>query len=303
MTLKRHIFMYDIGDNLDFILLNIGYSELNANWNWKNIYSPFARIYYVKEGEARTKIGGKLYTLKPGHIYLTPPFTLHNDECDGYFSLYYIHFYERAMNKESVFDKYDFPVGIKAESLDLLLTERLLKINPERHLSNIDPELYDNLPNFSQYIADNNKIPRHSIIETQGILYQLIAKFFATAKVKSDNKDSRITSGLKYIHENTDKDISIDQLADIACITKDHFIRIFKKEMECTPLKYINLKKIEKAQLLLLTTDISIRDIALELAIDNISYFNRMFKLHIGKTPTEYRAEYNKQQTFVNIGD
>lgn len=73
--------------------------------------------------------------------------------------------------------------------------------------------------------------------------------------------------------------------------------------MECTPLKYINLKKIEKAQLLLLTTDISIRDIALELAMDNISYFNRMFKLHIGKTPTEYRAEYNNQQTFVNIGD
>ena len=295
--------MYDIGDNLDFILLNIGYSELNANWNWRNVYSPFARIYYVKGGEARTKIGGKLYILKPGHIYLTPPFTLHNDECDGYFSLYYIHFYERAMNKESVFDKYDFPVGIKAESLDLLLTERLLKINPERHLSNIDPELYDNLPNFSQYIADNNKIPLHSIIETQGILYQLIAKFFETAKVKSDNKDSRITSGLKYIHENTDKDISIDQLADIACITKDHFIRIFKKEMKCTPLKYINLKKIEKAQLLLLTTDISIRDIALELAIDNISYFNRMFKQHVGQTPSGYRSEYNKQRVFGNIGD
>ena len=77
-----------------FILLNVGYSELNANWNWKSVYSPFARIYYVKEGRAKTKIGDKTYLLEPDHLYLTPPFTLHDNECDSYFSLYYIHFYE-----------------------------------------------------------------------------------------------------------------------------------------------------------------------------------------------------------------
>ena len=279
---------------LDLILLNVGYSELNADWNWKGIYSPFARIYYVEKGEAKTRIGGKSYPLKPGHLYLTPPFTLHDDECDSYFSLYYIHFYEKALKKESIFDIYKFPIEIKAGTLDLLLTERLLYINPDRHLRHYDPKLYDNPPTFSQYIADNNRMPMHSSIETQGILYQLMSKFLETAEIKTSNRDIRISKSLQYIHENINKDISVLNLSNIACLSDDHFIRLFRSEMGYTPLKYINLKKIEKAQLLLLTTDTPIRDVAFELSIDNISYFNRIFKQYTGKTPGEYRSEHNR---------
>jgi YesN/AraC family two-component response regulator len=42
----------------------------------------------------------------------------------------------------------------------------------------------------------------------------------------------------------------------------------------------------------LLTTDMPVRNIALELSVDNISYFNRLFKQHTGKAPAAYRAEY-----------
>lgn len=286
--------MLKSNEELSLILLNVGYSELNANWNWKNVCSPFARIYYVKEGRAKTKIGNKTYLLEPDNLYLIPPFTLHNNECDCYFSLYYIHFYEKVINKQSIFDMYDFPIGIKASLLDLALTQRLLEINPDRCLHHFDPQLYDNPPIFSQYIANNNKMSLHSSVETQGILYQLMAKFLELIRMKSNNTDIRINKSLLYIHENIDKDISIDQLADIACITEDHFIRLFKKEMNYTPTKYINLKKMEKAQLFLLTTNLPIRSIAFDLSIDNISYFNRIFKQHTGKTPTQYREEYKR---------
>ena len=52
---------------LNFSLLNVGYSELNANWNWKKVNSPFARIYYVKGGEAKTRFNDHTYILEPGH--------------------------------------------------------------------------------------------------------------------------------------------------------------------------------------------------------------------------------------------
>jgi AraC-like DNA-binding protein len=276
----------------DFILLNIGYSELNANWNWKEIYSPFARLYYVKAGEARTCIRNKVYPLEPGCLYLTPPFSLHNDECDGYFSLYYIHFYENATGKESIFDKYEFPVRIEASALDLQLIERLHVLNPGRYLVNIDPKTYDNPPAFSRYMADNNKLPYHVLLETQCILSILMARFVEFRLRKSIDKDMRINKSLQYIHEHTDREISINDLSEIACVSNDHFIRLFKKETGQTPLQYINNKKIEKAQLLLLTTPSSIRNIALDLSLDNISYFNKLFKQHTGKTPLEYRKEY-----------
>lgn len=284
--------MGNIPENIQLLLLNVGYLEMNANWNWKDVYSPFARIYYVTEGEAKIYIGKRTFILKPNCLYLTPPFVLHTNECDGHFSHFYIHFYEKAIHKESIFDTYDFPIEINASSLDLQLSERLLEINPNRQLKQLDPSLYDNMPTFSQYIADNARMSPHAAVETQGILLQLIAKFFETAKVKSRHTDTRVTKCLQYIHENTDKDISISRLADIACITEDHLIRIFKKETNVTPLKYIHTKKIEKAQLLLLTTEMPIRDIAMELSMDNTSYFNRIFKSYMGKTPTEYRESY-----------
>ena len=276
-----------------FILLNVGYSELNANWNWKSVYSPFARIYYVTGGKAITYINGEPFSLKPDHLYLVPPFTMHDNECDSFFSLYYIHFYEETVRKESIFDQYDFPIEVKSDSLGLMLNKRLLEINPGRHLRHYDHKLYDNPRTFDQYVADNSKMSIHSRYETQGILYQLISRFFTLAKTKSDNKDVRISNTLRYIHENTGKDITLAELANVACVSEDHLIRVFKKEMNCTPLRYVNMKKIEKAQLLLLTTDMPIRDVAMELSLDNISYFNRVFKHHIGKTPSEYRETYN----------
>ncbi|MDR0738035.1 MAG: AraC family transcriptional regulator [Prevotellaceae bacterium] len=279
-------------DDVTFLLLNVGYAELNADWNWKEVCSPFARIYYVKDGGARTKIGNNTYALKPHHLYLTPPFSLHDDECDGYFTLFYIHFFEKAIRKESVFDMYDFPVEVEASPLDLLLVETLMQINPGRELKHIDPKLYDNPPTLSRYIAAGHRMPLPVMMETRGILYQIMSRFFKAATLKSGDKDVRIKKCLKFIHENIDQEIPLSRLAGIACMSEGHFIRMFKKEMHCPPVKYINRKKIEKTQFLLLTTDMPVRDIALELSVDNISYFNKLFKQYTGKTPGAYRNEY-----------
>jgi AraC-like DNA-binding protein len=274
-------------------LLNIGYTELNADWNWKGVFSPFARLYLVKAGKARTYIQGNIYELEPGYLYLTPPFSLHDDECNSYFSLYYIHFYEKPANKESIFDQYDFPVKVPVSDLDLSLIERLYAINPNRYLVNIDPKMYDNPLSFSQYVASNDKLSHHVLIETQSILAILMSRFLESGQKKTFNKDVRINNCLQYIHEHINRTISVKELAAIACVSEDHFIRLFKKEMLLTPVKYIRAKKIEKAQLLLLTNKARIRDIALDLSFDNISYFNKVFRLLTGKTPLEYRKGYD----------
>ena len=35
-------------ESLNFMMLNVGFAQHNADWNWKNVSSPFARIYYVR---------------------------------------------------------------------------------------------------------------------------------------------------------------------------------------------------------------------------------------------------------------
>lgn len=276
----------------DFVLLNVGHSRLNANWNWNRICSPFARIYLVTDGEARTRIGSDVFHLKPDCLYLIPPFTLHDDMCDGHFSLHYIHFYENAPLPESLFDRYAFPFELPAIELDRVLVERLLEMNPGRHLRHIDPQIYDNATSFRRFDADNNKMPLHSTIETQGILYQLMSRFISQMQHKSANKDKRIFQAIEYIHANINQDISVSLLADSCCMTSDHFIRLFRKEMKLTPLKYINRKKMERAQILLTTTNQPVQQIAVDLSVENVSYFNRLFRQHAGKTPSQFRNDH-----------
>ena len=87
--------------------------------------------------------------------------------------------------------------------------------------------------------------------------------------------------------------IDLDALADDSCLSKDHFSRLFKHETGVSPLQYINQKKIEKAQLMLVTSNMPVKNIASSLAFDNYSYFNRLFKKMTGVTPQEYRSSYH----------
>ncbi len=273
----------------DYILLNVGFAYHNADWNWKNINSPFARIHYVKSGTAKIIREDGIFELKEKHLYLTPSYVKHAYQCEGILELYYIHLYEDLGKNRSIFDLIDFPVEIKSTPLDRLLIERLIELNPERDLKYYDPKSYDNSSTVAHHIAMQQRSPVAFEMETQGIIKQMIARFLEHASYKNEHLEERIVKSLHYIHKNIDKCIELEHLAAICYLTKDHFIRLFKKEMNCTPGKYINQKKIEAAQLKMLLGNASIKDIAYGLGFDNISYFNRLFTKLTGENPGKYK--------------
>jgi transcriptional regulator, AraC family len=121
-----------------------------------------------------------------------------------------------------------------------------------------------------------------------------MARFLKDAQPKTEINDDRIQKVLSYIRKNIYKTIDIDSLAAISCLSKDHFIRLFKKEINNTPLQYINQKKIEKAQLILITDSMPVKNISYLLAYEDHSYFNRLFKKLTGVTPQQYRDRYKK---------
>lgn len=276
--------------SMQLILLNIGYAIHNADWNYKNVRSPFARIYLVKEGSARLHLpGNRIQDLRPNHLYMIPPFTMHSCECTNHFTLYYIHIYDNQKSDYSILEDLMYPVEIKAKNIDELLVERLFTINPDSALNHNDPKKYDNTTNLIKTI--NNQINRatHDLLETNGILFQLLSHFMVYSKDKYDIVDNRILRVVKYIRNNIHKDISIEELKDMCCLSKDHFIRLFKNDLQETPTQYIIQRKIERAQLMLITSDLLIKDIAYELSFENVSYFNRLFKKATGLTPSDYR--------------
>ncbi|MGB3063839.1 helix-turn-helix domain-containing protein [Sphingobacterium thalpophilum] len=276
-------------NKLDFSLLNVGYAQHNADWNFKDIRSPFARIHYVREGQASILLDKEQITLRPGYLYLTPAHVQHSYSCNGLFSLYYIHIYENPSIRSSIFDRYTFPKEIQADELIADLVRRLHVLNPSRALPMYDPRGYDHSAGLMKNIALQVASPFAREVENQAIIHILMSRFLAGATDGIPDVDKRLLRVIDYIDEHIHRAISIEQLAGHVFLSKDHLIRLFKKQMNTTPVKYINQKKIEKAQLMMLADDCSIQQLSFALGFEHITYFNRLFKKIAGETPTNYR--------------
>lgn len=274
------------------LVLNVGLAVHNADWNWKNVNSPFTRLYYVTEGSAQIELPDGIYTLSPKHMYFIPAFTIHTNICKSNFVHYYLHIYEDHYSDNDWLDHWKFPVETEATDLDLALFKRLCEINPHMTLQKSDPTTYDNNPTLMQNLIKNRQRAFCDKVESRGIVFQLLSRFFKQGQSKIEMEDNRIAKTVLYIRKHLNEAIELEKLAEISCLSKDHFIRLFKKELGTTPLQYINQKKIEKAQLLLITEELAVKEIAFQLAFDDYSYFNRLFKKTTGVTPQEYRRLY-----------
>ena len=274
---------------LHLLTLNVGFAHHEADWNWKSVQSPFNRLYLVTEGDAYVQIGTKEIHLTPEHLYLIPAYMTHSYKCIGHFCLYYVHIYEDNEANQSIMENYEFPYEIKADKHSEEMMKRLCYIYPFLKLPESNPDSYNNYKSMVNSIQKNNECSMCDNIEAQGILLILISHFFFQAHQKNDVKNDYIAQTLHFIRQKINKKIDIQELADKACMSKDYYIRLFKQQVGSTPNAYITTKKIEKAELLLVTTNKPINTLAYNLGYDNCSYFIRTFKKITGYTPLQYR--------------
>jgi len=92
-----------------------------------------------------------------------------------------------------------------------------------------------------------------------------------------------------YIHEHLHEDLSLEQLAGVGCLSKFHFLRLFKIAFDKTPAQFVNELRIRRGEQLIKNTRLEIHEIASELGFRNPSSFSRMFFQHAGVYPTQFR--------------
>ena len=276
----------------DLLMLNVGHALHEADWNFKDIESPFTRIYYVTEGSATVSIGGRIHTLTPGNMYIIPAFTRHSDACEGRFRHYYVHIYEDVSSGGNMIDKYDFPFGIPGCALDLTLFQALCDHNSTMALKAPDPRIYDNKTSLIDCVRLNRERPLWDRLESTGIICQLLGRFVKEATPKYDAKDPRVREAIRLIGAPGDPR-SVAGLARSVHMTADHFIRLFKREMGCTPAQFAIERKMTLAMLMLASEPMMVKEVAYTLGYDNLSYFTRLFRRHTGYTPNAYRERFN----------
>ena len=85
------------------------------------------------------------------------------------------------------------------------------------------------------------------------------------------------------------QDVSLDQAAEAMGMSSFYFSRFFRTSYNQTFLEYLTAYRIDRAVELLQQTDIPVREIAVRVGYTDANYFTKVFKRHLGVTPTEYR--------------
>jgi YesN/AraC family two-component response regulator len=104
---------------------------------------------------------------------------------------------------------------------------------------------------------------------------------------------SKIELVFKYVIENFKSTVNSKSAAALVFLNEAAFCRYFKRRTRKTFSQFVNEVRITHATKLLLEKENSIGEICYACGYNNVSYFNRQFKIHQGKTPKEFRDAYN----------
>lgn len=105
----------------------------------------------------------------------------------------------------------------------------------------------------------------------------------------------RIVEAKLYIDKHFTESIDLDKVSGEASFSKYHFLRLFKSTYGKTPHQYLTFLRIEEAKQRL-NTGISISETCYALSFESLSSFTKLFKKHIGCTPSQYA---NKAQQHI----
>jgi AraC family transcriptional regulator len=280
-----------------FSLLNADHVELGVSWNYKNIISPYYRIYYIKSGFGEISDISGAIQLEPGYLYIIPSFTLCNLKCHSHLSQYFIQFFEDASNGISLFANNRSVIRVAANAADVANFERLLTINPGRGINRSDnPKVYERNIFYKEYQELNNLQRLPAFLETQGIILQFMARFLDSGNYVQKDTGAipiKIMDTISYIALHLSKKLSVAHLAERANQNSEYFSRCFQRYTGERPLQYLNEKRIERAQYLIVTSQMNYSQIAEQTGFDNQAHFSKVFKKITGMSPSMYRVQTN----------
>lgn len=144
---------------------------------------------------------------------------------------------------------------------------------------------FDSIKNIYHDLDNNQEILTIKILEFLHLVYVNNREDIVSTLCASEryNKKRDIAS---FMLNNFEKNMTIEDFANLSGRSLSSFNRDFKKKYGETPKRWLTEKKMEKANKLLLA-NYSVTDCALEVGYSNVSHFIKAYKLIYGKTPRE----------------
>ena len=101
-----------------------------------------------------------------------------------------------------------------------------------------------------------------------------------------------VREAMTLIEENIEEPLSVPEIADVLDVSQRQLERQFKKHVGCTVVQFGLLRRLQNARLLLISTDLSVREIATASGFNTLSHFAYSFGKFFGRRPSEYREAW-----------
>lgn len=264
-------------------------------------------------GEEKVHVAGKLHELSAGDVVLINPQQVHTGNAEGdeveYISLYVdretVERFAAELGAASAAP--EFTVVRAARQGELVeaiaaLLDLVQRSEPHRLFPTPQAHEDDDVVFGAKLLPEAPAEPGSpSALEIETALHGVLSRAFEefsnlrTPQLRSTNrvghrKIARAVEFIRDLQPGTPPDaVTLDKLAEVAGLSKYHFLRQFSQVVGMTPGAYLRTLRLCHAARLLRSTTRPIVDIALAVGFSDHPSFSRAFARYLGLTPSEYR--------------
>lgn len=247
--------------------------------------SLFDKVYVPTSGEAWMSIENKKWFMRPGLVFFFHAGAIQQGEVETptSFKKVWIHFESFTTKTLHLLRLFPPPPCLKGKSakrirdLSLSMHEEWTSQRPLRLLA-VRAQLMELL--VTAYRApERDHVPPDEIVKD-------------TAEPMSlplGVQIRRIRAVLQTIHQRSNQDLSLADLARSVHLHPAYFNHLFKTWVGTPPMKFLEQHRIRRAKELLSLTDRTVADIATEIGYSDPLYFSRAFRRVTGVSPSLYR--------------
>ena len=266
---------------LDDSSIRIWYSDIP--WRYETHDHSAVEILLTLEGMVTYTIEDKIYQVRKGEILIVPPDTLHSLTMGEGSSRYLFLFESDAImtmrDIKSMAMYFHKPFHLRDGSDAHVRIRELLLRAREAYEKR---ELMWNTMCYSCILR---------VYATLGQRYLSGIKPRTGDNMR--NMDSEVINAvMTYINNHYREELSLEDVAKFAGFSRYYFSRSFKRQTGYSFKDYLCQKRLQVAMDLLIRTNRSMRDVAIESGFGSVATFNLVFREKKGCTPTQYRAIY-----------
>ena len=163
-------------------------------------------------------------------------------------------------------------------------------LNPQRVTAVPLPELTarEAFEGLAEKIEDGSTA---SVLRQSLIIHNLLTELAMQVLGRGADASNRalVQRAADYLHDHYDADVSLDELAAAAHISKSYFLRLFRQYMGTTPYNYLLCCRITRAKELLVATDLPVGEIGRRTGFSGEANFSTRFQRMAGQSPLQYR--------------